>query len=102
MTTGMPANAATSTVGLKIRDTFEALARIFHVLAAFIGQAFKGAAVQLVLQALDNAAYGSLRRARRGNIFGFFLPSRRGTNRSLGSAAETGANHKDIMYNFDP
>jgi len=37
-------------------------------IGAFIGEAFKGAAVLPVLQALDNAAYGSLRLARRVKI----------------------------------
>jgi hypothetical protein len=43
----------------------------FHALEAFIGKTFRGCGRTVALQAIDNAAYESLRRARR-MFFGHF------------------------------
>jgi hypothetical protein len=50
------------------------LARIFHELEAFIGKAFRGAAVLMLPQAPDNAANGHLGLARKGENFYALFP----------------------------
>jgi len=50
------------------------LTRILHVPEAFICKAFKGTAVEDLLQALDNAANGRLRHARRVKTFEELCP----------------------------
>jgi len=52
---------------------FGGLSRIFHAPEGFIGKAFKGAAVVDLLQSLDNAANGALRKRPKGEMFSTFL-----------------------------